>query len=554
MQYTQEQYSKAIQMALSAGDRKSAEELAEEAAILYPNAYTQAIEDVTPGMSPKEAGERAVEAAGYFEGVAQRASEFSPTEILSRFPEEVGRRLEVGATEYGVSPMNVPVTIASQFLRTAGELVAGGANMLIPDAVREGFEQGWSTVKDLPGIKQLSQALNSGLEAYTEVAKENPRAAELFETYVDVGIATAPRSIIDVSDLARKQKLLYNVSNRMERKQGIEKLMDPHFVGEEGFDPEGFKGIGGPLDKTVYVPSRKERAMRDTLETVKAIDPNRSYAHAYTSVADEIVTESKKLEALIKQQGNPKFQRQELVQELSDSIANLKKDRSYVGLSKEAQKKVNEYANVALKIVGQKNSALGLLEARKDFDNFVNFGGKQGALEPSVESAKGVAGVYIRNVLNDKLKEITAGDIVHTSLDRSHNLYNAKAHLLKRRVGEADNRIARTLQRISKVANLPSTPLALYATLKTGAAAGAGALAGIGIGTGAVLGAAGGVSVYGLLKAADRQTRLKYYSKLISGIDKGMKAYRSDKNLLRELKADRAYIVYLMDEARQEEE
>ena len=68
------------------------------------------------------------------------------------------------------------------------------------------------------------------------------------------------------------------------------------------------------------------------------------------------------------------------------------------------------------------------------------------------------------------------------------------------------------------------------------------------------MGAGAGVSIYALLKAANKQTRLKYYSKLLSGIDKGLKAYQSDKNLLRELKADRAYIVYLMNEARQEEE
>ena len=37
-------------------------------------------------------------------------------------------------------------------------------------------------------------------------------------------------------------------------------------------------------------------------------------------------------------------------------------------------------------------------------------------------------------------------------------------------------------------------------------------------------------------------------------MDKAIKVYKSDKNLVSELKADRAYIVYLMNEARQEEE
>ena len=75
-------------------------------------------------------------------------------------------------------PTTVGLTAVSQAGRTAGELVAGTANMLIPDAVREGFEEGWSTVKDLPGIRALSEALSSGLEAYNEAAKRSPKTAE----------------------------------------------------------------------------------------------------------------------------------------------------------------------------------------------------------------------------------------------------------------------------------------------------------------------------------------------------------------------------------------
>ena len=552
MPYTKEQYKTAIQMALAAGDQQAAEELAEEAAVVFPEGYYT--QPTPPGFSPKERAERSTAVADYMAGVSQRAADFSPAEVLSEYPEEVSRRLEIGRTEYGISPTTAAMTAASQAFRTGGELVAGTVNLLIPDAVREGFEIGWSKVKNFPGIKQLSDALVLGLDAYNEVAKENPKAAELFETYIDVGIASAPRKIADLSRYAEKQKDLYDLSSRADRKQGIEKLMDPHFTGEEGFDKEGFVGIGGPLDKTVYVPNERDRRMRDAVETVKEIDPNRSYAHAYTAVANEIEAESKKLISLIQKQGNPKFQRQELVEDLRTSINGLKRDPEYRGTNTQIQKLVNQLALEALEVVDNNTpDALGLLQARKDFDDIVRLG-KGDVLSPEVETAKGLAGRYVRNVLNEKLKSITAGDVVHDSLDRSHNLYNAKNLFEKRRYGEATNRITIALQKIANVANLPSTPLALYATLKTGAAAAAGAVAGVGVGTGATLGALGGATIYAVLKAADKTTRLKYYSTLISGIDKGIKAYQSDKNLVRELRADRAYIIYLMNEARQEEE
>jgi len=555
MPNTKQQYKNAIQLALAAGNQEAAEELAEEAAVLYPEGYLDAPRQ-PPALTQKQRAERSVQMlpTGYAAGVAQRAEEFAPLDILSQYPEEVSRRLETTRTEYGDMPTTVGLTAVSQAGRTGGELLAGTANMLIPDAVREGFEKGWSTVKDLPGIRALSEALSSGLEAYNEAAKRSPKTAEMFETYVDVAVAVAPSYKPDLSDYADKQRNLYDLSVREERKQGIEKLMDPHTVDEDGFNPEGFRNIGGLLDKTVYIPDARDRAMRDAVESVKAVDPNKHYAHAYTAVADEVEKESLRLISLIQQRGNPKFQRQELVEDMRVALKDLANDKEYRGSSDQVQREVNRLISEALKTVDSNTpDALGLLQSRKDFDSIVNIG-KKDVLNPDVESAKGIAGRYVRRVLNDKLQSIVVDPEVRVSLDRSHNLYRAKDFFRKRRKGEAKNRITRALQRISNVANLPSTPLALYATLKTGATAAGAAMAGVGVATGSVLAAGAGATIYTVLKAADKKTRLKYYSTLISGIDKGLKAYQSDKNIIRELKADRAYIIYLMNEARQEEE
>ena len=537
MQYTKEQYKNAVQKALAAGDQATAEELAEEAAILYPEGYT-------PPETP------------YLEQVSQRASEFSPMEVLSEGLRQVPERAEkIGGPDYrpGISAY-APVAV-SQALRTGGELLAGGAGILISDSVREGFEEGWSKVKDMPGIKQAGQALGSGFEAYSEFSKNNPQLVETFETYVDVLAALAPSSKIDVAAPAKKAKLKYNTAIAEEKQAGINKLMDPVVVGESGYGGE-FRSVGGPLDRTVYVPTEREQIMRRTLETVDGLDPNTHYARAHTVVSDEVKKANNELIAFINKSGNPTYDRQEIVESMQEAFAGLKESKDYVALSREAQKKANEYANIALKTINKEEpNALGLLAARREFDSFVNAGPRKGdVLDPTVETAKGAAGRFIRNVMNDKLKDITEGDVVHNSLDRMHNLLSARSVLRNKMYGEGNNRISRAFQRISSVANLPSTPLALYATVKTAGAAAAGAVAGVGMGTGAVLGAGAGVGIYTMLKAADKTTRLRFYSKMLSGTDKAIKAYKSDKNLVSELKADRAYIVYLMNEARQEEE
>lgn len=543
MPYTQEQYKQAISQALTVGDQESAEELAEEAAILFPEGYT-------PPETP------------YAEQVKQRASEFSPMEILSEGLGKVPERAErMGGPDYrpGVSAY-APVAV-SQAFRTGGELLVGGANILISDSVREGFEEGWSKVKDMPGIKQAGQALSAGFEVYSDFSKENPQLAETFETYVDIGAVLAPASKISAAKPAAKAKLKYNTAIAEEKRAGINKLMDPTTVGESGYGGE-FRSIGGPLDKTVYVPTEREQLMRSTLETVKDLDPNTHYARAHTVVSDEVKKANNELITFINKSGNPTYNRQELVEDMQEAFAGLKQSKDYVSLSKEAQKKANEFANIALRLLEKDDAgktrppnALGLLEARREFDLYINAGpNKRDVLDPTVETAKGAAGRFIRNVLNDKLKEITEGDVVHNSLDRMHNLLSARSVLKDKMYGEGNNRISRAFQKISSVANLPSTPLALYATVKTAGAAAAGAAAGVGLGTGAVLGAGAGAGIYTLLKAADKTTRLRFYAKMLSGTDKAIKAYKSDKNLIAELKADRAYIVYLMEEARKEEE
>ena len=70
-------------------------------------------------------------------------------------------------------------------MRTGGELVAQGANLLIPDA-KEGAEEYWDTIKEAPVIKQAVNALNQGFNQYNEWAKENPSEAEKIETAIDM--------------------------------------------------------------------------------------------------------------------------------------------------------------------------------------------------------------------------------------------------------------------------------------------------------------------------------------------------------------------------------
>ena len=88
----------------------------------------------------------------------------------------------------GPAPISTAAVGVSQAMRTGGELVAQGANLLIPDALKEGAEEYWDTIKEAPVIKQAVNALNQGFNQYNEWAKENPSEAEKIETAIDIGV------------------------------------------------------------------------------------------------------------------------------------------------------------------------------------------------------------------------------------------------------------------------------------------------------------------------------------------------------------------------------
>lgn len=104
--------------------------------------------------------------------------------------------------------------------------------------------------------------------------------------------------------------------------------------------------------------------------------------------------------------------------------------------------------------------------------------------------------------------------------------------------------LGRSFDRVKDVADLPSTPLALTATTSAGVAALGGATAAAGT-------AAAGLGVYGAYLALKPKRRLKAYAELLSGIDKAIKGTK-DAYLLKQFEMDRALLVDLIDQTREE--
>jgi len=564
MAYSKEEYMNAIRRAKDAGDMDSARSLSKKAAILFPEGPNQTIPDA-PKPKPKlslEEMEFGVSQSDIDKQISEskaREVEQAVSKTISEFPGKVAERTERILGEDKIdSPMGIKkgLVAGSQAIRTGAELVFDPLGILIPNAVKEGLENTWNEIKDTKMVRIASEALASGFDTYSKWADNNPEQAETFESVVDIATVISPSSRFEMAGPAEKAKQKIKKITREEKKERTSEILGPDGVlkpGEKGYLGR-YEDQGGILGKIKYIPTKKEQKTIDVLTDTDAFNPNDTLVKSYNVITDEINKENNKLITFLKQSGNPKYELDPFILTLDGDIRiKFLEDPEFFQLTREGQKKAQEYLNKAITFVqNNKADSLGLLKARREFDEFVNATGSSGkaVLDPAVENAKGAAGRYVRNILNEKLKQIAGREMIDESFDRMHHLLNARYTLGVKRAGELDNRIKRLYGRISKMANLPSTPLALYATISVPASAAVATVGGVG-----ALGALGvsAATLGTVLTVGNKKTRLKFYAKLLSGINKGIKTYK-DSTIIKELKADKAYIVYLMDQARQEKQ
>jgi hypothetical protein len=543
---TQEDYREAIDIAESQGDAASLNELLSEFEKRWPD-YGQ-----TAPQKPQEPQPTAMDD---LKGYVNRVGEFSMSPILEGGRERVDQRVETMTGGQHVAPRSEQLTEAaaglSESIRRGGEVVMSGIALVTPDAVKEGLESAWAGVKDTPAMQTAANKVLDGFEAYKAWSTDNPKEAEAFETFVDLSAMIAPKPRMDLEGPADKARAASTTIDAGEKRKLIDKVMAPVTTREPGYDGK-WVAQDDVLKTIKYEPHPREVAVRDALASVDELDPSANYVAIENVVERAISDQGEEVIAFINRAGNPKLNKKATRQYLESRFTDTSDAYGALNLTKEAQAKVAEYTELALKIIDESDySVMGLYEARKRFDQVVNQFATKDILDPTVESAKGVAANHVRDVLNSVIKGATPGDKVAESFDRMHNLFRARDHLRMRSVGMADNSIKRAWSKIHDGLNLPSTPLALAATI-----GGAGTVAAlVGLTPAAIMAGAGaGLSIYGVAKALSKPQRVKFYAMMLSSVDKGLKLYSGEKNLIRELKADRAVILSLLEEARAQDQ
>lgn len=477
----------------------------------------------------------------YAQGAYQSLSGFG-----SRVEERTQRLQQAYPEDRPVGAVERAEIVASEAARTAATGVGLLYSSFAPDFVKEGFENAWASIKTKPMIQQGLEYLDAGLDKYFEWAQKNPGEAEALETVVDVIGLAAPQLKTGI-DL---EKPIIRATRE------ITKINIDEFRGKvkNMFKPERFSRwdktevMPGLLERRVWVPDDNTETTMLRMETIDGFDPDRSFHYNMSVLDKDIVESSNKIDKIIKQNKNPKIDKQEVFDDLDDLLSELDEDPKFIAMDGNVQQTTLRYIDYAKSLIDKYGSTTaGLMQARREFDGWLKKA-TTGTYNPSASDAKGIASRVVRNLLNEKVKNAIPNDDIHDLLDRQHHAYLALDNFAPKRAKEANNKLADIWKSFSGQTNLPKNPLSLWLTV-SGAAAGASYVAGGPIQAATTLAAAGGV--YGLVKAGSRKNRINFYRSVLKGIDEAARSV-DNADMVKKLKADRIYIIGLLDEARQE--
>ena len=433
------------------------------------------------------------------------------SELLGQTPER-----QIGKVEAGVQ-------LVGATLGSAGDAVATSISAATPDIVKEKGKEAIGAAfgelqKTDTGAKAIQYAIEGG-KKWEAFAKANPQTAKTIGAAVEIGLIAIPA----LKGIPGPGKAIEKIADirlgRLAKKRirGVDDLMEPpHKIGM-GDTNETITG------RRTYTPTAFESERNATVAAVPKVNPKRSFARNQASVRDAARAERKALEARIQKGGNPQVEKERIMNELAIEVENIGKSEEMLGLRGNAQ--VEGYANDIMQkaldyVSNSDGSVIGLLQARRDLDRWVELKSMK-AYDPQLSTARDVAQKIVRDKLNDEVAAAVPGSAVKASLKKQSHLLGAKDILIDKMKAEQETIIGRLMDKVSGATRAGTVGQITVA--KSALAAIAGATGAALTGTGLTAGAAAGLGVWGLSKAARSKTAaqiLRVVGKTISPADR----------------------------------
>lgn len=452
--------------------------------------------------------------------------------------------------------------VAGAALDVVGESVvqAGkGLSFIIPDAIEDPVKQaaaaGWQFLTETDAGKAAGEAIKGGVEQWQEFKTENPQAAKTVESALNIGILLAPAKVkaqAKPTVLGKGAEKLGKVAGKQiakERNKFVGDLIAPKKtpkvkLAEVSRTQEA--GVG-PFKRSVVSLSPREQQIAAEVKRVKGVTPKKTVQGNLNAVdkANRII--NKQLERDVAK-SREIITHSEAETALGNAITRLVEENPVIVGN--AQVTATKVANKAIQLISENPSTpSGILKARKQLDSWIRIQKGDKAFDPALENALSISVRTVRREMNNLVDAKVKSTAVKRELKRQNLLFEAIDNIGPKAAEESNFAIGRAVQNMAKV--LPFRSKFVQE---------AGTVVGLGIvGASATFApvfayglAATAVTVQGgkLILGSGMKKNL---GRVVKGLDKAIFTSKNP-SMIKQLRADRALILELIENAEEEQE
>jgi len=488
---------------------------------------------------------------------APRETQVDKLSFTQRFGADLEKRRAL-AGEISDAVSSGEQTFAEGALQIAGKVGVGGtfdfinqglvsAFRALPDFIEEPIRSASSSFLETDTAQAGLEKLGEGIEVYSQWKARNPRSARNLESVVNIGLLAAPvkkKAPSKPTPLVRATGALEEGAEaqiQASRLSFIDDLVRPEQTKlvREAQVPRTTEA--GALRTKKVTPTLSERAIAQEVGKVKGLSGSKTLQGNFNVIDNANKQLAKKLKSDI-QKNDFVYPKRELLSELDSATTRLAENPLIVGDAEQTAGKL--VAKFRQFITEQDGKGSGILQARKDFDNWVERQKGTNIFDPKNENALSTAIREVRQTANDFLDRGAKDVGVKESLARQSNLFRALDNIKPKAAKEANNAVVRAWQNVARI-----LPLRGEFNQTLAIAFGIG-----GLGAAAKFApfftklVVASLFLYGAGRVIMGPGTKKALAKLLEGVDKAIRTTK-DANIASQLRADKALLLEILQTA-----
>lgn len=437
--------------------------------------------------------------------------------------------------------------LVRNFVKAAGHV----ASNVLPDEAEtymvESIKGAHYDISRQDWYQRVSGMLEEGLlEPYMAWKKKNPKRAALAEDVISTTGLVLDRT--NIAGMAAKSgtKIALSGANgaKLKKRAFVQDLLTP-------LKPNSVKNpaswTADDKGQPLFVPSVREQAAIHETTLIPNIDPSAPAPVSRKIINDQLSKLSIRLEEVIIQNGNPRYSQDHLNATISGHVDELLDSTEFRAASGGTGGVPALLEHMGTMVGKANNDALGLLELRREFDDWIENKVKLSDLEPQARTSLERVIENVRGTLNKELDKIVPDAPTKKLRGRVSALYTARTMISAKADVVVEGLVASINQGLYnsplRGVKMPTTAGGLRATTALGVAA-AGSAYGV-----PVLSALAGT--YGVLKGAQlltNPTLRKKAGNAIVFISKKISAIKDPVEIAM-LRADRAVLLQALSES-----